>query len=130
MENQKAVTAAIIKKDDKILITQRKPSQSNPLFWEFVGGTIEFGEDPRDCMKREVKEELGIDVSVGKIFEVSSTINKENFHIILLGFHCEFLTGEIQKIEINDFKWVTLDEMDSFKMAETDMYFVKALKKL
>lgn len=130
MKNQKAVTAAIIKKDDKILITQRKPTQSNPLFWEFVGGTIEYGEDPRDCLKREVKEELDIEVKVGKIFEVSSTINHLNFHIILLGFYCEFVSGKIQKIEINDYKWVTLDEMDSFKMAETDKYFVKALKKL
>ena len=130
MENQKTVTAAIIKKDKKILITQRKPTQSNPLFWEFVGGTIEYGEDPRDCLKREVMEELGIEVKVGDIFEVSSTINHLNFHIILLGFNCEFITGEIQKIEINDYKWVTLDEMDSFKMAKTDKYFVKALKKL
>ena len=130
MKKQKVVTAAIIKKDGKFLLTQRKLIQSNPLYWEFVGGKVEFGEDPRDCMKREVKEEIGIEIKVGKIFEVSSTINKEDYHIILLGFECKYLSGEIKNIEIENYKWLSLEEMDNYKMAETDRFFVESLKKL
>lgn len=129
MKNQKTVTAAIIQKDNKFLLTQRKPEQTNPLFWEFVGGTVEYGENPRECLKREVKEELNINIKVKEIFEVSSTINHKKDHIILLGFFCEHVSGEIKKIEINDYNWFELKDLKNLKIAETDKFFIEKLIK-
>jgi 8-oxo-dGTP diphosphatase len=60
------VTAAILVKDGKILIAKRKSSDKIPDKWEFPGGKLEAGETPRECLKREIQEEFGIDVSVGE----------------------------------------------------------------
>ncbi len=58
------VTAAILINDDKLLIAQRKPEDKLPNKWEFPGGKVENGETPEVCLKREMKEEFGIYVSV------------------------------------------------------------------
>ena len=62
----KRVVAALIVKDGKLLVCQRTRHQTMPLKWEFPGGKIEEGEQPRDAMRRELEEELGIDASVGE----------------------------------------------------------------
>src|SRR5512143_3209947 len=61
----KRVVAGLILKEDKILVCQRTRHQTMPLKWEFPGGKIEEGEQPRDAMHRELEEELGIDATVG-----------------------------------------------------------------
>jgi 8-oxo-dGTP diphosphatase len=61
----KRVVAALIIKDDRILACQRTRHQAMPLKWEFPGGKIEDGEQPRDAMRRELEEELGIAAEVG-----------------------------------------------------------------
>ena len=60
------VTAAILFKNHKILIAQRKATDKLPNKWEFPGGKVEKDENPKECLKREMKEEFGIDVSVGR----------------------------------------------------------------
>ena len=108
------VTAAITENDGKYLISQRLPDCKNPpLKWEFPGGKIEFGEDARDCLTREIKEELGIEISVGKIFEVTSHVLNDT-HIILLFFKCSLVSGVPQKLGVNDFAWVTKEELESY----------------
>ncbi|MCK4551150.1 MAG: (deoxy)nucleoside triphosphate pyrophosphohydrolase [Candidatus Aenigmarchaeota archaeon] len=111
---QIVVTAAIIKNNGKYLIAQRLPTCKNaPLKWEFPGGKIEFSERPRDCLKREIKEELGIDISVGEIFEVTTHVLGDT-HIILLFFKCALVTGVPQKLGVNDFAWVEKNELTNF----------------
>ncbi len=122
------VTAAIIKDKDKYLITQRKKEQHNGLRWEFPGGKLNFGEDPRTCLEREIKEELGIKIRAGGILEYSSHVYNEEKHIVLLGFVCKFISGKIKKKEINDFSWVTPEEMSKYDITEADLPFIKKLK--
>ena len=62
----KQVVAALILKDGKVLVCQRTRHQSMPLKWEFPGGKIEDGEQPRDALRRELEEELGIDAQIGE----------------------------------------------------------------
>jgi 8-oxo-dGTP diphosphatase len=60
------VTCAIIEKDGKVLSTQRSESMSMPLKWEFPGGKIKAGESPSECLHRELQEELGVEVEIGR----------------------------------------------------------------
>ena len=69
----KRVVAALIFQDDKILVCQRTRHQTMPLKWEFPGGKIEEGEQPRDALHRELEEELGIDAKIGP--EVSRIVH-------------------------------------------------------
>lgn len=67
----KSVTAAIIIKDDTVLITRRRPNQELPGHWEFPGGKIEKGETPQECLERELFEELGVKAEADKIIAES-----------------------------------------------------------
>ena len=128
------VTAAIIEHNGKYLIAQRLPNCKNaPLKWEFPGGKVEFGEDPRDCLLREIKEELGIEISVGDIFETTSHILKKqdgNIHIVLLFFKCTLVSGTPKKLEVNDYAWVKKEEFNNFQFInESDLKVIEMLMK-
>ena len=123
------VTCAIIEKKGKYLITQRPPGKHNGLRWEFPGGTLEWGEDPRVSLKREIKEEIDLEVRVGDIFEISTNVYDGVKHVILLGFYCTYLSGEIKKQDIHDYRWVTLQEMKEYDITQADLPLIEALKK-
>ena len=122
------VTAAIIEKQGKFLITQRPKDKHNGLRWEFPGGKIDFGEDPRQCLEREIKEELGIKIKAKNIIEYSSHVYGQDKHIVLIAFNCQFISGEIKKLEINDFAWVSLKDMSKYDITEADLPFIEKLK--
>ena len=130
MTNPILVTAAIIERKGKFLITQRKKDSHNALRWEFPGGKLDFGEDPRACLKREIKEELGINIIPKEIFEYSSHVYGGKKHIVLLAFICKFKSGKLQKIHINDYAWASPEEMKNYDITEADLPFVEKLKKL
>ena len=121
------VTAAIIESDDKILIAQRK--SEDDIFgglWEFPGGKIEDGETPEECMARELKEELDIEVEVGELI----TSNKHKYphgYFELIAYRVKYISGEIVLNDHDDFKWVTIDEMDSFEFPPADIPIIKKL---
>ncbi len=123
------VTAAIIQKDSKILIARRGPSRHLAGFWEFPGGKIEEGETPETCLKRELKEELGITVKVGEFF-------LENMHhyaekiIILKAYHCELISGIITKNDHDAIAWIEKEDFHKYKFAPADILFVKKLMEL
>lgn len=123
------VTAAIIKKRGRYLIAQRPRGKHLSGQWEFPGGIVEFGEDPEECLEREIKEELGINIKAKKIFDYSSFIYDNKRHIILIAFLCDFLSGKIRTIGIKDYKWVRPREMRSYKFCKADLLFVKKLQK-
>jgi len=123
------VMAAIIEKDGSFLITQR-PDDGRHIGgkWEFPGGKVEFGEDPRKALEREIEEELGIKVKAEEIFEMSSHVYDDSKHIILLACHCTFQSGTIQYHDISDHTWVPPEKMMTFDMAKADLPFVKKLQ--
>ena len=135
------VTAAIIKnKKGEYLITQRKPGAHNGLRWEFPGGKLELGETPEDCLKREIKEELGIDIEVKDVFDVSSFVYEKKEadkiikkHIVLVAYHCEYHGPEdgIKKDGINNYAWASIDDFKNKKydITEADQRFVEKLCK-
>ncbi len=125
--DQLVVTAAFIEKDGRILMAKRLPKGTEGGKWEFPGGKIEPGEDPRHCMQRELMEELGIQVEVDDVLEVVSTV-KESRHLILIYFECRITGGELTAIECQDFKWFGPSDIAMLDMPESDRRFWNAWK--
>lgn len=88
------VTAAIIEKNSKILIAQRKVGSNLGGRWEFPGGKLEAGETPEHCLKRELREELGIESNIGPFF-CTSEFDYKHMSINLLVYNVDYVSGEI-----------------------------------
>lgn len=123
---QIVVTAAFIRENDRILMAKRLPKGPEGGKWEFPGGKIEPGEDPRNCMQRELLEELGIQAEVGTVLDVVSTV-KELRHILIIYFDCWITGGELKTIECQDFKWLSPPDIGKLEMPESDQKFWERL---
>jgi len=115
------VTCAIIENDGKVLCAQRSESMHLPLKWEFPGGKVEDGEDPEDCLKREIIEELGIEISI--IERLPSTIHRYPGRISfeLIPFLCRLVGGELYIREHRQVKWLEKSELSEIDWAEADI---------
>lgn len=121
------VTAAVIQKGDKILLAQRKPNSNLGLKWEFPGGKLEIGETPEEGLKREIREELDLEIEVEDIFKVVVQSYNEK-DLVLLCYKCKYLSGEAKTLDCHDFKWVTKDELNDFDLAPADLPIVDKLR--
>ncbi|MCX7694166.1 MAG: (deoxy)nucleoside triphosphate pyrophosphohydrolase [Caloramator sp.] len=120
------VTAAVIENEGKILITQRKKGKKGGLLWEFPGGKLEEGETPEECIIREIKEELNIDIEVIDIFDVVFHRYTE-FNMLMLVYRCRLKGGEITAKEVEDFRWVTPLELNDYNFLEADVGVVEKI---
>lgn len=120
------VGCAIIEKDGKILITQRKPGSFLGGFWEFPGGKLECDETMEQCLVREIREELGIEIRPREFLQTDSYQYPEK--IIHLYFYlCDWISGIPQKIDCLDFRWILPDEMRQFKFPVGDDNVINTL---
>src|ERR1700744_3046691 len=103
-------SAGVIYRDGKILITKRHDDAHLGGLWEFPGGKREPGESFEDCLHRELKEELGIEVKIGAIIE---TVEHDygDKHVLIKFYHCNWTRNEPQALEVDDFKWVAPKEL-------------------
>ncbi len=120
------VTAAILVKDGKVLIAQRKPDDKQPGKWEFPGGKIEVCESARECLKREMLEEFGIEVRVGK-FLGESIHHYPHGSIRLLAYLAEWRAGDLTLKDHADYAWAQCDRLNDFDFAPADLPFVRKL---
>lgn len=112
------VLAVVFDEEGKILMAQRNEARSNfHRLWQFPGGGIEFGEDPKDAVVREVREETGLNVKLLSqhpfAFNYSDPLT--NSHIIVLGFVAKYVSGQIDTSKdrnTGDAQWFTYDEID------------------
>ena len=119
------VVAAIIKKDNKILATQRGYGEFEGL-WEFPGGKIEDGETKEEALVREIKEELNADIIVEK-FALDLEWQYPNFYLYMSCFEC-VLESDIELLEHMGAKWLSLDDLDSVEWIEADIKAVNYIK--
>lgn len=119
------VVAAIIKKDNKILATQRGYGEFEGL-WEFPGGKIEEGETKEEALIREIKEELNADVIVEK-FALDLEWQYPNFYLYMSCFEC-VLESDIELLEHMGARWLSLDELDSVEWIQADIKAVNYIK--
>jgi len=126
---EKIATAAIIRKHNKILITLRKKdSFLEPNKWEFPGGKVEPNETYEECVIREVKKELGITISIDKLFLKTTHIYVKNNQIIninLIVFLTDWVDGEVKNIDFQDSIWVDGKELEFYDFVEADIPIIK-----
>jgi len=120
------VVAAIIKKDDKILATQRGYGEFKGG-WEFPGGKMEIGENPRQALIREIKEELDIEIVIG---ELISTVEYDypQFHLTMHCFICSINGGELVLKEHEAAKWLTKNTLTSVEWLPADKDLIEKIK--
>jgi 8-oxo-dGTP diphosphatase len=123
----KQVVVALIWQDGTVLVCQRTRHQTMPLKWEFPGGKIEEGEQPRDAMRRELEEELGIDAEVGD--EVARFRHRyPNGSAVELRFYdVRKYSGEIENRIFKDVVWAKPAELPTFDFLEADLKLVQDL---
>jgi 8-oxo-dGTP diphosphatase len=110
---RKLVVAGLIIGDDhRVLITQRRADQSLPLQWEFPGGKVESGEAPATALERELMEELGITVHVGRIWDVLFHAYP-TFDLVMLVYACRLAgrSAPPRPVEVADLAWVATSEL-------------------
>jgi A/G-specific adenine glycosylase len=122
------VTAGIIWDGDRLLITRRPPKGLLGGLWEFPGGKLEPDESLEDCLKREIREELGIDIDVGACL-TSVEHAYTHFKITLHAFECRYQGGRIQLIGVDDYRWILPRELDGFALPAADHKIIDMLKR-
>ncbi|HAN73158.1 MAG TPA: 8-oxo-dGTP diphosphatase MutT [Planktothrix sp. UBA8407] len=111
----------------QILIDKRRAEGSLGGLWEFPGGKLELGETLEDCIKREIQEELAIEIQVKEhLMTIEHTYT--DFKVTLNVYHCDYISGEPQPLESDEIRWVTLDEIDQFPFPKANKKIIAALK--
>ena len=121
------VVAALIWNGDCFMICQRPASKARSLLWEFVGGKVELGETKEQALIRECQEELAITLSVGDVF--TEVVHEyPDITIRLTLFNATIAEGVPQKLEHNDIRWITVDEIDQYSFCPADTEILLQLK--
>ncbi|MHB1419086.1 MAG: (deoxy)nucleoside triphosphate pyrophosphohydrolase [Bacillota bacterium] len=116
----KNVTAAIIEKDGKILITQRSREDKLAHKWEFPGGKDELDETPEECLVREIKEELNLDIIITRHF-MNNNYSYQTGEIQLISYLTEIIGGEL-KLNVHEAaEWVEADRLKDFDFVPADI---------
>ena len=116
------VVAAIIVKEKKVFATQRGYGEFKDG-WEFPGGKIELGESSEEAIVREIREELDVDIKVGRLLETVE-YDYPRFHLTMHCFICELLSEEIILKEHEDAKWLAEEELDSVDWLPADVSLI------
>ena len=120
------VAAAIIWKNKKELVSLRKSHQHLGGYWEFPGGKPLPGEALAACVKREVKEEIGIEIKVEKLFSQTSFEYPEK-KVTLFFFECSYLSGEAQSLEVEQVLWADLAQLKTLGFAPANQSTLEQL---
>ena len=114
------VACAIIEREGLVLAAQRSEAMSLPLKWEFPGGKIDPGESSEKCLQRELVEEMGIRVCIGKNLP-TNTHHYSTFSVTLHPFVCAIESGEITLHEHAAIAWLTPEQLQTLEWAEADL---------
>lgn len=121
------VVAALIWQGERFMICQCPAHKARGMLWEFVGGKVEPGESKEQALVRECREELAVEVAVGDIFlEVTHTYPDITVHLTL--FHASIVQGVPQKLEHNDIRYITVDEIPQYEFCPADEVILQKLR--
>ena len=124
---RKLVVAGLILGDDgRILITQRRADQALGLHWEFPGGKVEPGEAPVAALVRELQEEIGVTVAVGRIWDVLFHAYPA-FDLVMLVYACRIVDGAPRAVEVADLVWVATGDLPAWDILPADRPLVERL---
>jgi mutator protein MutT len=121
------VSAALIFRGGKLLITQRHAHAHLGGLWEFPGGKREAGETCEQCLVREIGEELGVEISVGELVEeIAHDYPEKSVHLKF--FRCELLAGEPQPLDCAAVKWIVKSELAAHEFPAADAQLLEKLR--
>jgi 8-oxo-dGTP diphosphatase len=124
----KIIGVAIIKNDSgQILIDRRRLEGVMGGLWEFPGGKVEPNETVSECIKREIQEELGIEIEVGKhLVTIDHTYT--HLRVTLTVHECRHLSGIPQPLECDEVRWVSVGELETFTFPEANLQIIEVLR--
>lgn len=123
------VVAALIWQDDRFLACQRPAHKTRGGLWEFVGGKTEPGETPQQALVRECQEELGVLISVGKLF-MEVIHEYPDMTVQLLLYHARILQGEPKLLEHQAIRWIKPSQIDELSFCPADVEILAELKNI
>ena len=121
------VVAAVIMRDGKILIGQRKRGGRHPLKWEFPGGKVEPGEDPRAALARELREELNVDAVIGEELDSYEVNYGDGIRILLHFYPVTQFQGELRNQDFEQITWENPERLAEYDFLEGDVTFVSRM---
>lgn len=124
---RKLVVAGLVTQGGRILITQRTQPPALAGKWEFPGGKLEDGESPEAALVRELREEIGVTVRVGRIWDVLFH-RYPDFDLLMLVYACAITDGEPRAIEVGDLAWVLPEELPRWDVLPADRPLVERLR--
>ena len=119
------VVAAILHRDGAYFATQRGYGEFEGM-WEFPGGKIESGESREVALKREIREELGVDITIDK-FLCTTDYDYPSFHLTMHCYLCSIMSGEIELREHKSARWLTAELLDSVEWLPADKGIVEKI---
>ena len=121
------VVAAVVERDGRYLITRRLDGTHLAGLWEFPGGKLLPGERPEDALRRELREELGVEAAVGELMETVDWTYPEK-SVRLLFFRCA-LAGEPAPLEGQEMRWVAAADLPTYGFPEADATLITRLSR-
>ncbi len=120
------VVAAVIRDGNKVFATERGYGEFKDM-WEFPGGKVESGEDERDALKREIREELDTEIAVDK-YITTVECDYPSFHISISFYWCHVVSGSLILLEHENAVWLDLNNLGSLSWLEADRKALKAIR--
>ena len=118
------VVAAVIIRDGKILIAQRKRGGRHPLKWEFPGGKVEPGETPQAALARELREELSVEAAIGEEMDSYEVAYGDGFRAALRFYRVTQFNGEPRNLQFEQILWESPQRLPDYDFLEGDLSFV------
>ena len=119
-----AVVAAVVRREGRVMLCQRKPEAHNGLKWEFPGGKIEPGESPEAALARELNEELDLRVAVGRVLDAVHHRYSDR-EVLVLFYDCRIVGGEPRTVDCNAVDWARPEALRDYDFAGADLAFVQ-----
>ena len=121
------VSAGVLTHGQRLLICQRRAQDPHPHKWEFPGGKAQAGEDDAACLQRELREELGIEATIGAELQRATHTYANGRTVALTFFYVPAYTGELTNTQFQALAWVEPAQLPTYDFLEGDLAFVAAL---
>ena len=122
------VVAALLIENRRVLVSRRPSGKHFGGYWEFPGGKVERGEDPRDALTRELEEELGLQVRIGAV-EETVLDRRPKRDVLLLFYHCDRVEGSVpERRQVQEWTWASLGELRELLLPPADEIVIRNLE--